>query len=190
MAKKAPTIPFGDLEVGQLDALLARIQPLIQPQDFQLLQRVVTTIHLILEWIQRKDLSLRRLRQMIFGPKTEKSRHLLAKDKATNPDAPPASTNGSAPPKEKKKGHGRNGVEDYTGAQRIAVPHEKLHPGCSCPLCLNGRLYDMNKPLTAIRIIAQPIFLCRIYEMMRLRCSSCLAIFTAQTPAEAGAGKY
>jgi transposase len=192
MAKKALTIPFCDLEVGQLDALLERLQPLIQPQDFQLLQRVVATLRLILEWIQRKDLSFRRLRQMIFGPKTEKSRHLLPKDKAANPDAPPASANGSAPlkEKEKKKGHGRNGVEDYPGAQRIPVPHQKYHPGCPCPLCLNGRLYDMNQPSVAIRIVAQPIFPCRIYEMMRLRCSSCLAIFTAQTPAEAGAGKY
>src|SRR5258708_749867 len=189
MAKKAPTIPFCDLEVGQLDGLLARIQPLIQPQDFQLLERIVTTIRLILGWIQSKDLSFRRLRRMIFGPKTEKSSDLLPKDKAADPKAPPASTNPSAPPKEKTKGHGRNGVEDYPGAQRILVPHEKYHPGCSCPLCLKGRLYDMNQPAVAIRIIAQPPFPGKIYEMMRLRCSRCLAIFVAQTPAEAGEGQ-
>ena len=191
---KTPTIPFQDLEASQLEALLERVGPLIQPQDFQLLQKVITTLGLVLEWLQRKTLSLRRLRQMIFGPKTEKSSKLLSKtkdkDKATDPALPSAGANGSTQPKEKKKGHGRNGVDDYPGAQRIAVPHQTLHAGCTCPICLKGRLYDMNKPAVIIRIVAQPIFPAKIFELMKLRCSRCLMVFTAQAPPEAGSSKY
>jgi PAS domain-containing protein len=192
---KTPTIPFQDLAADKLEAVLERIGPLVQPQDFQLLQQVVATLVLVLEWLQRKTLSLRRLRQMIFGPKTEKSNKVLPKDKdkdkATDP-APGQSTgaNGPTPPKEKKKGHGRNGVGDYPGAERMTVPHQTLQPGCPCPLCRKGRLYDMNKPALVIRIVAQPFFPGKIYELMRLRCSSCLMIFTAQAPAEAGISKY
>jgi hypothetical protein len=68
---KTPTVPFQDLEADQLEALLERIRPLIQLQDFQLIQRVITTLCLVLEWLRKQSLSLRRLRQMLFGPKTE-----------------------------------------------------------------------------------------------------------------------
>jgi len=186
---KGPTIPFLDLEASRLEALLERIQPLLQPQDFQLLQQVVASLCLVLEWLQKKSLSLRRLRQMIFGSKTEKSSKLLPKAKDQADQAADANP-GSSPPKEKKKGHGRNGVGDYPGAERIAVPHQTLQPGCPCPLCRNGRLYDMYKPAPVLRIVAQPIFSGKIYDLMRLRCNTCLMIFTARSPAQAGTGKY
>jgi uncharacterized protein YijF (DUF1287 family) len=49
----------------------------------------------------------------------------------------------------------------------------------------------MSRAATMIRIVAQPpIFPATIYELMRLRCNSCLAIFTAKAPPEAGETKY
>jgi transposase len=185
---KALRLDWEDLEPGKLEALLERIGPLIQPEDFRLLQRVIATLQLLLDLIRKARLSLRRLRQMIFGPKTEKSRQVLAKakDQAGSQTGQPTS-NG---PKEKRKGHGRNGVDDYPGAQRRFIPHATLQAGCPCPLCQQGRLYDLNKPAPFIRIVAQPIFPATIYELMQLRCSRCLAVFTAQPPAEAGTSKY
>ena len=112
---KAPTLSFQDLAEEQLDGLLERIRPWIQPSDFQWIERIVATLRLLMECLQMKNLSMRRLLKMIFGPKTEKSRHLLPKDKGTAPDASSAEANGSTPPKEKekRKGHGRNGADDY-----------------------------------------------------------------------------
>jgi hypothetical protein len=189
---KAPALELDDLEAGKLEALLARIQPLIQPEDFRLLQCVIATLHLLLELIQKARLSLRRLRQMIFGPKTEKSHQVLAKskDQAASQAGQLASPGGSDTPKEKRKGHGRNGVGDYPGADRRFIPHATLQAGCPCPLCQLGRLYDLNKPAPFIRIVAQPIFPATIYELMQLRCSRCLTVFTAQPPGEAGTSKY
>jgi transposase len=186
------TFELEDLQSDKLQALLERIRPLIQTQDFHLLQRVIATLHLLLELIQKARFSLRRLRQMIFGRKTEKTRQVLAKakDQAQIQTGQPASQQTSAAPKEKRKGHGRNGVKDYPGAERKLIPHATLHAGCSCPLCQEGRLYDLNKPALVIRIVAQPIFPATIYELMRLRCNRCLAVFTAQSPAEAGTSKY
>lgn len=189
---KAAEIKWEDLEPGKLEALLARIQPLIPPEDFGLLQRVIATLHLLLDLIQRTRLSMRRLRQMIFGRKTEKSREVLAKakDPGATQAGPSPEASGAAAAKEKKKGHGRNGADDYPGAQRVAVAHQSLQPGCPCPLCHKGRLYALNKPALVLRVTAQPIFPATIYELMRLRCHRCLAVFTAQPPAEAGTGKY
>jgi hypothetical protein len=134
---KAPALELDDLEAGKLEALLERIQPLIQPEDFRVLQCVIATLHLLLELIQKARLSLRRWRQMIFGPKTEKSHQVLAKskDQAASQTGQLASPGASDMPKEKRKGHGRNGVEDYPGAERKFIPHATLQAGCPCPLC-------------------------------------------------------
>jgi transposase len=181
VAKKL-SVQLEDLEAGKLDALLQRIQPLIQPEDFHLLQKIISTICLLFEWIQRKNLTLRRLRRMIFCSGTEKTSSLLPRD-----DGPKT---GADKPQQKPKGHGRNGVQKYPGARRIVVPHETLQPGCNCPDCVKGRLYQMSEPATMIRIVAEPIFPATLYELMRLRCNSCLAIFTAKAPPEAGETKY
>jgi hypothetical protein len=117
---------------------------LIRAEDFQLIQRVISTLRLLLDLIQRAHLTLRRLRRMIFGPQTEKSSQLLSKE------AQSARGGGSTPPKEKPKGHGRNGAEDYPGAKRIPVAHTTLQPGCECPLCRKGRLFEMTKPAPVI----------------------------------------
>jgi len=68
---KEPKISFQDLDAGKLEALLLKIQPLLEPEDFQLLDRVICTLLLVLEWLQKKNMSIRRLLRMIFGPKTE-----------------------------------------------------------------------------------------------------------------------
>ena len=72
----------------------------------------------------------------------------------------------------------------------MKVPHPKLHIGDLCPKCLKGKLYLFNKPAQIIRIVAQPIFQATVFELERLRCALCGALFTAPAPAEAGEGKY
>jgi len=197
---KEPKISFQDLEVGKLEALLLKIKPLLEAEDFQLLDRVVTTLVLVLECIQKKNMSIGRLLRMIFAPKTESSRNLLPKDKAKEkakekeqaaaPNGPSSDSAGANPPSDKRKGHGRNGAEDYSGAERVAVAHQSLKAGDPCPLCPGGRLYDPRQPALFIRVIAQPIFWATLYELMRLRCNLCGAVFTARAPAEAGPTKY
>ena len=194
---KEPKISFQDLEAAKLEALLLKIQPLLEPADFHLLEQVVSTSLLVLEWIQKKNMSLRRLRRMIFAPKTESSRNVLPKDKEKEKDkdqaaVPNGQSSGSAdaqPPPEKRKGHGRNGALDYPGAERVAVPHESFKAGDPCPVC-PGRLYDTRQPTLCTRVVAQPIFWATLYELMKLRCSLCGKVFTAKAPPEAGTTKY
>ena len=45
--------------------------------------------------------------------------------------------------KNKRKGHGRNGAGDYTGARRIPVYLESMKAGDRCP-CGMGNLYDIE----------------------------------------------
>jgi hypothetical protein len=196
MAKELK-ISFQDLEVGKLEALRLKIQPLLEAEDFQLLDRVIATLVLVLHCLQKKNMSIRRLLR-IFAPKTESSRNLLPKDKdkekekeaAAAPNDQSSASADTNPPSDQRKGHGRNGAEDYSGAERVFIPHQELQAGDPCPRCPGGRLYDTHEPASFIRVIAQPVFPATLYELMRLRCHLCGAVFTARAPAEADTTKY
>jgi hypothetical protein len=52
-------------------------------------------------------------------------------------------------------GHGRNGADAYTGAEKIEVRHESLQPGDPCPKCEKGTLYDTGRPGVLVRLVGQ-----------------------------------
>ncbi|WP_200335037.1 IS66 family transposase [Thiocystis violacea] len=86
---------------------------------------------------------------------------------AAKPDKPP-------PP-----GHGRLGAADYPGAEVQFCAHEHLAPGARCPACERGKLYPMQ-PLVRLRFTGQPLVAVTRYDLQRLRCSACGALFVAQ----------
>ena len=96
----------------------------------------------------------------------------------------------SEEPKERTKGHGRNGTARYPGANRVKVLHESLQPGDPCPSCERGTVYAMSRPGVLIRFIGQPPITATIYELEKLRCNLCGQIFTAQAPPAAEGEKY
>ena len=49
----------------------------------------------------------------------------------------------------KLSGHGRNGADAYTAAEKIEVPHPSLQPGDPCPKCEKGTVYETNRPRRA-----------------------------------------
>ena len=57
--------------------------------------------------------------------------------------------------KKKRKGHGRNRADSYTGAKRVYVSLESLHIGDRCPECEKGNLYDTDDPGTIVSIVGQ-----------------------------------
>ncbi len=88
---------------------------------------------------------------------------------ADKPDKPP-------PP-----GHGRLGAADYPGAEVQFCAHEHLTPGALCPACERGKLYPMQ-PLVRLRFTGQPLVAVTRYDIERLRCSACGALFVAHLP--------
>jgi len=90
--------------------------------------------------------------------------------------------------KNKRKGDGRNGAGDYTGARRIPVYLESMKAADRCP-CGMGNLYDIDaSPL--IRIVGQAPIHADIYSLQKLRCNICGDIFTAEAPEGVGTEKY
>ena len=85
-----------------------------------------------------------------------------------------------SPTDQSPKGHGRNGVDAFIGAEHKNVEHIDLKAGDKCPLqCPNGRLYPLKPALTLCFSGNAPVG-ATILERARLRCNACGAVFTAE----------
>ena len=183
---KAQTPEIVTLSAAQLEQLLQELHALLPPATYKMVESLLRTLQWLFGAIEEKKTSLRRLRRIIFGAKTEKTANLFPKDQEAS-----TAPEGTKPKTTRKgKGHGRNAAEDYPGAKRIWIAHPLLKIGCLCPKCLKGKLYRLKEPARLVRIMAQPIFSAVIFELERLRCALCGAVFTAPAPPEAGLTKY
>lgn len=170
---------------------------MLSEQDVAQLRAALETLGWLQEELSRDRVQLARLLRQLFGPKTEKTKDLLAalEEAGQNgePPAPDARDTDSGPTDgdetEKKKGHGRNGADAYTGAQRTRVPHPTLRSGDPCPECPKGRVYPLE-PTVLIRITGQPPLAAVATELETLRCNLCGEIFRAPPPEGMGEQKY
>ena len=140
------------LNPTQLEELLVKLAGLLPAETYQLVETLLRTLQWVMGVLEAKNTTLGRLRRMIFGAQTEKSRNLLAQS-----DAAAASAK-TPDPKPKAKGHGRKAAQDYSGAKRLPVPHPKLRLRDLCPKCLKGKLYLLKTPARIVRIAAQPMY--------------------------------
>jgi transposase len=88
------------------------------------------------------------------------------------------------------KGHGRNSVDAYWGAEKIVVPLEILAAGDCCHECVAGTVYDTGRPGVLIRFVSQAPVQATVYQLQKLRCNLCGKVFTAPAPENSGSRKY
>jgi transposase len=193
-----------EVDRPRLEEVLGRADQALTQEDAALIRAVVEAYRYLVDLVDDKNTSIGRLRQLLFGRRTEKTNAVLGRQTDQH-DAPPA--NGAAadtgPASGEKdsdgskatdrapagKGHGRNGADAYCGAERIDVPHAALKAGDPCPACDKGTVYD-KAPGVLVRITGQPPLAARIYHLQKLRCHLCGQVFTAPSPAGVGDGKY
>lgn len=184
MAKPSPP-KIVTLSPPQLEELLAKLVGVLPTETYQLLEKLLRTLQWVMELIEAKQTTIGRLQRLIFGAKTEKTSQLFPRPSSASL---PAAAAAASPTQ--RKGHGRTAAADYTGAQRVKVPHPHLHPGDRCPDCKQGKLYLLKRPAQLVRITAQSLFAATRFELEKLRCALCGKIFTAPAPPEAGLEKY
>ena len=159
-------------------AFLEELKVLLPAPHYERIRHILELVGLLLAILERKILSIAKLKELCFGASTESARNVCG--------GPPA----DKPKRKKAKGHGRHSHRHYTGARRVPVPHGSLKPGQECPGCKKGKLRRQTQPATAVHVTAQPPVGAVIYEMEQLRCDTCGKVFTAQTPPEAAQEKY
>ena len=188
-----------ELDRPQLDALLQRIEPVLIGADYRMLKALVDTFLFTTQWLQSKNASIQRLRKMLFGAPTEKTRKVLKnalqQEAGCGQQSDPASGTpqpGAVAPEKPAKprpGHGRNGAQDYPGANKVQLEHPSLNSSDLCPQCEQGKVYAMA-PGVLMRITGQAPLQATVYEFQKLRCNLCGEIYTAPRPAGIHPQKY
>lgn len=184
----------------RLDALQgivdrAKCGPLCD-EDHAVLVQALQTLTFLTQELQAKGASLERLRRMLFGARTEKTRQVLGDDAgaAAGVSAAGGETSGTpsdeAAPRPKRPGHGRNGAAAYAGATKIPVSHATLRSGDGCPECQKGKVYMLATPSVLVRITGMAPLGANLYERQQLRCNLCGEVFVADAPEGVGHEKY
>jgi transposase len=194
---------------AEIEALIERVKhSQLAPRDAQLVERLLRLVLSMATLLQQKNASIKRLKRLRFGPRSDKrtANPAPAEDKAQDQAAahkadalstettPSSSETGQVFPSEqrpKRKGHGRMSATAYSGAQVVLCHHTTLKPGDKCldPFC-HGHLYDSKAPTVFVQLTGQPIIGATAYQRQVLRCSACQERFSAALPAGVREQKY
>jgi transposase len=193
-----------DVDPTQLQEVLQRAEQALDAKDMELIRAVFQSYTYVASLVEDKNTSIRRLRQLLFGARTEKTEAVVGQQTAepVTPEpedaaaaaqvaagAADADAAPDASPEPAAPGHGRNGADAYRGAERIDVPHASLQAGDPCPACGQGTVYE-KAPGVVVRITGQPPLAATIYQLQKLRCHLCGQVFTAPAPTETSGRKY
>lgn len=200
-ARVPENLEVADLTRDQAARLIERARcGTLSEQDCATIEALLGTVTWLQEELEQRSLTIARLRSLFGIQTSEKTKDVLGEEPA--PPGTPASEEGStetpgegeetSPPRRKPPGHGRHGADDYTGAERIPVPHPSLKPGDPCPACPKekpGRVY-LQAPRRLIRVVGQAPVRATVYEQETLRCNLCGQLFVAPPPPGVGERKY
>jgi transposase len=179
-----------DLSMADLAVILEHARTALSDAEFATLEGAMQTLAYLTRELEKKSVSIQRLKQLLFGASTETTAKVVQRIReAIDTGLTPAGETG-ATGAAKPKGHGRNGAETYVGAQRVQVALEHLHAGNACPTCGKGTVYVGSEPGRIVRLTGQAPIGGTVYELEKLRCNLCGEVFTAETPPGVGPEKY
>jgi len=182
------TIDVAEVPRQKVEDALAKAKVALPAEDFEVLEKVVCSYSKVLEVLAGKSTTIKRLRRMLFGSTSEKSREVLGPQGNGDGKSGQARDGDKKPP---QPGHGRNGFDAYRGAKTEHVEHHKLKPGDTCPMCGKGKVYEQrDRPRILVRLLGQSPLSATIYLLQKLRCNLCEKLFPAQPPKGVGPRKY
>ena len=192
-----------EVDLTTLHAIVEQARSALSEEQHEMLAGAVDTLAEVTAELERKGVSIRRLRNLLFGASTEKTAKVLGEDAGSGKDAKEEAGGGDgvvqsdgtpaddrSGGKKKRKGHGRNGESAYHGAERVTVRHDSLCHGDRCPQCERGNVYAQRDPRPLIRVTGMAPLSAKVYELERFRCGACGEVFTATSPAGVGEKKY
>ncbi len=194
---KVPQINPAEIEI-----LIQKIeQNKLEERERRLVVALLRTFLYVVAQLQEKKTTLLKLKEMIFGRKSEKSKREKEKPEEGEKETAEGGLEGGgdgeqsheprnekqesdgAKPAPNKRGHGRNPVSAYPGAKKVRCKHNQLKPGQSCPLSTcGGRIHPVIRPHYFTQFTGQPAITVTIYEQDVLHCNDCGKEYEAPLP--------
>ncbi len=194
------TVELIEVESDRLEEVVRRAEQALDEEDAALVRAVFESYAYVTDLVEDKNTTIRRLRQLFFGSRSEKTEDVAgSKPGKPGPSADArnepssavneATSEASEATASPSKGHGRNGANAFPGATHVNVSLPTLHPGDACPACGEGTVYQ-KEPGVLVRITGQPPLAATVYHLEKLRCHLCGQVFTAKPPDAAGPRRY
>ena len=200
-----------EVPLSELKSIISQIKAgeSVNADDIDKLDAAVDTLAVVTSELEHKRVSVARLKKLLFGDTTEKMSNVFpeTKSETQSSDVPgeknekgksdgveksdTSEENTKEGEKQKRKGHGRNGADRYTGAQKVQHQHDSLRHKDPCPEegC-NGKVYLQKEPKRLVRVTGIAPLKATVHELERFRCNLCGKIFTAKAPENVGEETY
>lgn len=209
---RTPLPKVVEKEADEIDSILSALESTdLAPDIKRFLRQCVEVAIWLPNFLQEKNISINRLRTIIFGKgyqKNKKPRKGASNDETSDAQAPsdmavdqlntPSKTTADKlaetaskqdkKSRPKKPGHGRIPHTAYENAEEITLSVDAM-PGDYCPSTCGGKLRKF-KPGIFIRIKGQNFARVQRYTLEKLRCDLCGMIIRATLPPEVGEEKY
>src|SRR6266511_2673870 len=171
----------------------------LEEREAELIAGLLRTLLYLVAMLQEKKATLLRLREMIFGRKSEKRKKAdpeSAKDEekkhvAGDTDNGAAKDQAGTEKNEKsdseaqpkRRGHGRIPAAAYRGAKKVYCRHAELSSGSPCPdqKC-EGKVYPVIRPHGFIQFTGSPVIQATHYVQEVVKCASCNREYEAPLP--------
>ena len=188
------------IDPAEIEILIEKFeQNKLEERERRLIVAVLRTFLYIVAQLQEKKITLLKIKDMIFGRKSEKNKKEKAgkgRDQASEGGSGDGeSGEQSGEPRNEKdesasgesaeafRGHGRNPVSAYPGAKKVRCRHRELQSGHDCPdLRCEGRVYPVLRPHQFTQFTGQPAITVTIYEQEVMRCNDCGKEYEAPLP--------
>jgi hypothetical protein len=181
-----------EVTMEALQVVVERTRAVLSDEEYSQLKKAVETLGYLTQLVEDRKTTIERLRRILFGATTEKTRNVFEAQRPKPQEADKQSgdlpdESGSDKP---RPGHGRNGISSYRGAAKVKVSHQCLKAGDPCPECLKGKIYASLQPGFLVRVVGQAPLGATVWELEKLRCNLCGEVFTAEQPEGVGPEKY
>ncbi len=201
---EADNIP--KINPDEVDILIEKVeQNKLSDQDRKIITGLLRTLLYLIVELQNKKATLLRLREMIFGRKSEKRKKAdpessqdeekkdeekkdpdgetdngMAKDQVEIERKAKSESEAARP---KKPGHGRIPASAYRGAKTVYCRHSELSSGSPCPAprC-RGKVYPTTRPHGFIQFTGAPMINATHYLQEIVKCASCNREYEAPLP--------
>jgi hypothetical protein len=140
-------------DTNEIKQLINRVkQGELDQGDAQLIEKLLNFLLTIVSLLERKQTSIRRMKELLFGTKEKKCGKDEAKNRAEDGRSEAKGSFQTDSPKEtasnstcegdssiqevirlKRPGHGRKAASDYPGAGLVRLIHPEMAPGDPCP---------------------------------------------------------
>jgi transposase len=198
------------IDPTEIEILIEKLeQNKLEERERRLIVALLRTFLYIVAQLQEKKITLLKIKDMIFGRKSEKTKKEKEKaGKGGNQTSEGGSGDDESgeqsrePRNEKdesagdesasvKRGHGRNPVSAYPGAKKVRCRHGELQSGHDCPdMRCEGKVYRVLRPHQFTQFTGRPAITVTIYEQEVMRCNDCGKEYEAPLPEGVSPKRY